>query len=1014
MTDHQISANVWLIGASSGTDLTEPTTADIANLTNAIALMASYSGVDIDDIITSRWDVGMRTPAQMKAHGETLADGSAAWGYTHPLSAVSHINNALGALADDPNNKRKMQYTMLHEVGGHGGDQLKLNRAKRVSLMAIMDPPGPTTGTDPWNAGAYRDEPNECNGDTFPRAYAGINDILQGWYGRQVHAADWPTFRSIYGAAGSAASTTLAAAALAGATNIKLASMTGLAANDWLKIGTGATAELVQAQTVGTAGSGGTGVTLTAGLAFGHSSGEAAVESTAPPPPGSNGQVDKLVVANTPNASLASVTFDGLAPGTTGTVAMRFHDGTEWGPWSNAIDVAIAMTTGKPTQLTVTPGTLTPDFAATLPGDNLIQGYRIFVRQQTGAGPVLKWSKGPEVVPVGTTHRIQLAYGGDPLSWDQNYEWQIWLTGDNWRTPGGDPIWDQDHWAISDWTPFTPSVDAGPLITYGSSALDLSYKIDTLEPTFRLADRNGGNIDQARLREFDATGTTLLWDSGVIEFTAAAYHDVDTPAGYLAWGLNPKISGAVRIAGQAALGPFSEPKAVHVNAAPGAPFPVTVRSDTAQVVRRPDDRVWVIGDDRPTIVLPFRDIDVDLGYTEAPSRREIELRDLGDAHVGASPYVITTTITDEWTIPAAILLADTTYKVRGDFDDSADVRSGFSDYALIRYSAPPTLSSVAPASGATVIDPTPDVTWIYASAAGKAQAGYEINLSIAGDPLYASGYVITAAGTAHIPPGTLDTGESIDGELIVYDTDGLYARVPLAFTTAFTQPAEITGLVAAPDEGTMAILATWDASTDPAFSAYLVRIKFGNRQYRLVETITDIGTTSIYIRAAGHNTETVVRVTQTNDWRESEPAEVSATLGGERGTDDLIRGYWLKRPEQLIELPRAKHGQGDTVTDLELFDPPERRDPDTGRREKVILDWGSRGYEGTITIRTQDRELIRTLRRWKEEGLVAILATPYGAVRYIRLTSTPDTDDIAWWINGAITYIEVQPSAANF
>jgi hypothetical protein len=68
--------------------------------------------------------------------------------------------------------------------------------------------------------------------------------------------------------------TTLAAAANAGDTNIKVASVTGMVAGNTLTVDpTGSNPETVTITTVGTAGAGGTGITFTPPLAFAHNQG---------------------------------------------------------------------------------------------------------------------------------------------------------------------------------------------------------------------------------------------------------------------------------------------------------------------------------------------------------------------------------------------------------------------------------------------------------------------------------------------------------------------------------------------------------------------------------------------------------------------------------------------------------------------------------------------------------------------------------------------------------------------
>jgi non-reducing end alpha-L-arabinofuranosidase len=70
-----------------------------------------------------------------------------------------------------------------------------------------------------------------------------------------------------------ATQTTLAAAAAAGATNIKVAAGSNMTAGNTLTVGTGARKELVRVGSVGSAGADGTGIDLTTPLRFGHMAG---------------------------------------------------------------------------------------------------------------------------------------------------------------------------------------------------------------------------------------------------------------------------------------------------------------------------------------------------------------------------------------------------------------------------------------------------------------------------------------------------------------------------------------------------------------------------------------------------------------------------------------------------------------------------------------------------------------------------------------------------------------------
>jgi hypothetical protein len=76
--------------------------------------------------------------------------------------------------------------------------------------------------------------------------------------------------------------TTLAAAAAVGDTNIKVASLLGLVAGEQIRLDIGGNAEILTIQAVGTGGATGTGITLTTPLTRAHASG-AVIDESIPP-----------------------------------------------------------------------------------------------------------------------------------------------------------------------------------------------------------------------------------------------------------------------------------------------------------------------------------------------------------------------------------------------------------------------------------------------------------------------------------------------------------------------------------------------------------------------------------------------------------------------------------------------------------------------------------------------------------------------------------------------------------
>ena len=165
------------------------------------------------------------------------------------------------------------------------------------------------------------------------------------------------------------ASTTLAAATIAGQANIKLTSVTNLTPGDTLTIDTGTSLETrtIAAGGVGTAGATGTGVTLTTGLTLAHTSGRTVADN------GTgltlNGQ---LTLAHASGSAVAQVTpagssildlvsTSGMSPGDTlfldnPLTGQSPNAAGVWGPNTETVTVAqvnspTQVTLSQPTQL---------------------------------------------------------------------------------------------------------------------------------------------------------------------------------------------------------------------------------------------------------------------------------------------------------------------------------------------------------------------------------------------------------------------------------------------------------------------------------------------------------------------------------------------------------------------------------------------------------------------------------------------------------------------------------------
>lgn len=548
--------------------------------------------------------------------------------------------------------------------------------------------------------------------------------------------------------------------------------------------------------------------------------------------------VDNVVAASTAHNATRGHTFQTLPARTAGKWRMRFFDG-QWGPWSLLLGATTAYQPSVANPA-VTPATLTPDFFDSLVSadlaDNITAAEYLLYQDPAVGQTITKWSSGKQGI-AGAPTRVQVAYGGTALLYGTSYRYKrrLWNRDDVPTTAESDwPQGAEDRY-------FVQSESVGPTITVGGIAAGTSVKQNTVTPTFTLSNPAGGNIDQAQVEYASPTGAVLLQPS-VESFASAANRAIVTPAGIWDWGQEPMIRGRIRPTGNADLGPWSDWKRIHINAAPGSPFPVTVT--TAGAVKQPDVPGYVVDAATPVVRFPFRDTDRDLGYTEAPSRREVEVRDLALAHVAGSPFIITTGITDDFTMPT--IPAETILLVRANYDDNANVRSGFSDYLFVKRSASPTLTSVTPANAATVTDPTPTIAWQFNTTATDLQASYRLTAVVAGNLVYDSGTVISVFATGatvsqKIAAGLLPTGVTVTWTLLVTTVQGLTVTLTRTFTTSFTQPPVLTGLIVTPDADAKAMRIEVDPALLPAgeFERYIFQERVGDGEFRTIAELTE-------------------------------------------------------------------------------------------------------------------------------------------------------------------------------
>jgi hypothetical protein len=190
------------------------------------------------------------------------------------------------------------------------------------------------------------------------------------------------------------------------------------------------------------------------------------------------------------------------------------------------------------------------------------------------------------------------------------------------------------------------------------------------------------------------------------------------------------------------------------------------------------------------------------------------------------------------------------------------------------------------------------------------------------------------------------------------------------FTTSFSEPPAITGLVATPDPDLSAVALTWDATTlGAAFWRFYVYRENALGEF---ERIGESETNAFTDFEAPHGTAQYA-VTQSNGWAESDPVSASTLLNLD---------YWIVDPLN----PGASFSVPHVITDSARHDPQAERFAPLGRPAAVVVDGGRLAPDGTISARVLSYEdtIARILRAGERRPYV-LWKNPWGEVRRIRI-----------------------------
>lgn len=633
-----------------------------------------------------------------------------------------------------------------------------------------------------------------------------------------------------------------------------------------------------------------------------------------------------------------------------------------WSPWSPLADAQFIPDSppSAPTNLAVDQTTVDPTFSGTIvdPDGDDLGAVRILVYQDTALGAVLMWDSG-WATSGGT--RFAVNYGGLPLTVGERFRWAAQVR-DEWGGEG--PLSAYQTWTVAAIT--------GP---DAMSPIDVEMLQDSITPTLTIGHSANFDAYELEVGRF-ADGSGLVWDVGVTAIASTGSTGVVYAGTVLTWGRTYYWRAKVRVAGTTWT-EWSPWYPFYVDALPVAPVgSVDGSVDSGLGTYGPYHTITTA---TATLRFPFSDPDVGKGYAEAPTRREIEIvRADTLAAFGASPYVITSGITD--TMVTGTLTAELTYKARARYDDGSGQRSPWSEWLFFK-------RSVAPVAAAgTAVDATdanPLLDWTFTSSPGKAQAGFRAKVfaNVSGNLVVDSGFVASAVTEYEVPGEILANATAYRWQVTVYDTDlltGVYNSS--AWTTAFTTPDELTNLVATGDAGDSSVLLAWDASTtnpdaDHFWRYYIYRLDPATGTYERIGSVDDIATPTFTDLEAPHGGSTYA-VTVSNGFAESDFVTVVVTL-------DLR--WWLSDPNDAslrFEVRYVSGWRARNAAQQDAFEP-------LGRDVPVVVSGALLAPAGSFNVflTYEDAGILDLLRRAAKVSPYVVLKDPFGDTYRMRLGS---------------------------
>ena len=409
-------------------------------------------------------------------------------------------------------------------------------------------------------------------------------------------------------------------------------------------------------------------------------------------------------------------------------------------------------------------------------------------------------------------------YAGTALQWGTTYKY---------RARVGSP-------SLGAWSglfAFTTDVASIPTLTAPTDGL----WITTLTPTLSGNTGGGENATAYQIIVYEADGSTVHWDSGMVSQASATSFSRVYDGTALVGGRD-YIWKARYTSSAGPVGPYSATSSFHVNAIPSIP---------TRLYPTPG---LVFGDTLfPTFEAYFNDEDK-ASRGDYPTEWHVEIRNndtdaliqektlTADLSSGLNTYVWGTNTGGADTG----LAYDQEYKWRTWFVDSKSAVGAKSSYQIFSSGVAPTVSITTPSNGSNINTTRPVVSWSFSGSGGRTQQSYRLRvIRVSTDVvIYDSGSVISDADSMTLPAGYLqNNGEDYTFKLTARDTGGIWSDADESTVTlALDAPPAVTGLSATVFEEQSKIRLDWDASSlGSTFVTYVIyRRRVGDDSWGMI------------------------------------------------------------------------------------------------------------------------------------------------------------------------------------